>query len=76
MLCKLKIVARFSVVCRDFAGRMYGFCRRQNRGAICAGVTRFLDKVVVPWVVRINRGAIFLKRGTILTNLSHYLSIL
>jgi len=25
----------------------------------CAGVTRFLDKVVVPWVVRINRGAIF-----------------
>jgi len=25
----------------------------------CTDVTRFLDKVVVPWVVRINRGTIF-----------------
>jgi len=32
----------------------------KNRGTICTGVTRLLDKVVVPWVVRFNRGAIFL----------------
>jgi len=46
--------------------------KAENRGAIFGGVarfywqngwfllTRFLDKVVVPWVVHINRGAIFL----------------
>jgi len=56
-----KIVARFSEAWRHFAGRMDGFCWRQirDRRAILRSVTRFLDKVVVPWVVRINRGTIF-----------------
>jgi len=56
---KIQIVLRFWVAWRDFAGRMYGFCWRQNRGAIVCSVTRFLDKVVVPWVIHNNRGAIF-----------------
>jgi len=45
-------VARFS--------RQNGwFLLKENRVRFCAGVTRFLDKVVVTWVVLNNRGTIF-----------------
>jgi len=75
MLCKLKIIPQFLEVYHDFPGRMDGFYRRQNHGAIfleewmisdegkssrfCVDVMRFMDKVVVLWVVRNYRGAIF-----------------
>jgi hypothetical protein len=34
------------------------FLLKANRGAICTGVARFVDKDAVPWVIRFNRGAI------------------
>jgi len=44
---------------RRFSWQNGWFLLKQNRGTICAGLTRFLDKVVVPWVVLLRRGAIF-----------------
>jgi len=35
------------------------FLLKENGGAILCSVTRFLDKTVVPWVVRLRRGASF-----------------
>ncbi|RHN79013.1 hypothetical protein MtrunA17_Chr1g0172181 [Medicago truncatula] len=47
-----------------------------NRGTILCIMTRFLDKVVVPWVVHNEPWRDFGWRGAILTDLSHYLSTL
>jgi len=55
---KTKIVPRFWEARRDFLGRMDGFCWKKIEARFSTGVTRFLDKVVVPCVVRFNRDTI------------------
>jgi len=59
---------------RDFLGRMDGFYWRKIVAQICTGVTRFLDKVVVPWVVRFESWHDSSWRGAILSAPVYYLS--
>jgi len=72
---KTKIVARFWEARRDFLGRMDGFCWRKIVARFSTGVTRFLDKAVVPCVVRLNRDAIVHWRGAIVSVTMYYISV-
>ncbi|RHN56637.1 hypothetical protein MtrunA17_Chr5g0431611 [Medicago truncatula] len=67
--------SRFSETWRDFCWHNGWFLLKQIVARFCAGVTRFVDKVVVPWVVRFNRGAIFTGAARFLSVTVYYLSV-